>query len=47
MTKVLFTALFVIGLSGCYTGRGNAYIDYRATSFQTVNHCLHNTHFRC
>ncbi|MFC3206902.1 hypothetical protein [Aquamicrobium soli] len=43
IVAVLFT------LAGCSTtGVGNAYTDYKRTSFEVgVNHCLHNTVLQC
>jgi len=42
----------VLLLSGCaattpYYGRGNSNIDYRGTSFATVNSCTHTTAMPC
>lgn len=48
MTKFIITIAALVTLSACGKHTmGNAYMDYRATSFATVNHCLHNTHFGC
>lgn len=47
--RAVLGLMAVLLLAGCsHTGIGNAYSDYKRTSFEVgVNHCLHNTVLRC
>jgi len=37
----------VLMLAACTSTRGNSNIDYRGTSFATVNSCTHTTALPC
>ena len=47
--RTLAIVAMLLTLAACSTtGVGNAYTDYKRTSFEVgVNHCLHNTVLPC
>jgi hypothetical protein len=52
MGKVIMAIALLLTATACtsttpYYGRGNSNIDYRGTSFSTVNSCTHNTALPC